>query len=136
MLEIVLTPEILDPPKVGALGCSLFSLMVNPRLGQRQLLLPYAWKPLTCVACLVFPFSLIWPTLLTCSGRASATATSLSFLEVFGLPTLFELSCQESRQFIVRLKLFSKWELSIGLNFKSNVLSMQIHCFKKTFSPI
>jgi len=26
-------------------------------------------------ACLVFPFSLVWPTLLTCSGRASVTAT-------------------------------------------------------------
>ena len=33
---------------------------------------------------------ILWPTLLTCS----VTATSLSFLEVFGLPTLFELSCQ------------------------------------------
>jgi len=44
------------------------------------------------VACLVFPFSLLWPTLLTCSGRTSVTATSLSFLEVFGLPTLFSLN--------------------------------------------
>jgi len=32
MLEIVLTPEILEPPKSGAPGLSLFSLMVNPRL--------------------------------------------------------------------------------------------------------
>jgi len=30
------------------------------------------------------------------------------------------------RQFIVCLKLFSKWELSIGLNFKSNVLYKSI----------
>ena len=43
------------------------------------------------VACLVFPF-LLWPTLLTCSSCASVTATSLSFLEVFGLPTLFSLN--------------------------------------------
>jgi len=32
MLEIVLTREILGPPKSGALGLSLFSLMVNPWL--------------------------------------------------------------------------------------------------------
>jgi len=32
MLEIVLTPKILGPPKSGALGLSLFSLMANPRL--------------------------------------------------------------------------------------------------------
>jgi len=29
-------------------------------------------------------------------------------------------------QFIVRLKLFSKWELSIGLDFKANVLYKSI----------
>jgi len=60
--------------------------------GQRKLLLPYAWKSLICVAFLVFPFSLLWPTLLTCSGHASVTATSLSFLEVYGFPTLFSLN--------------------------------------------
>jgi len=32
MLEIVLTPEILGPPKLRALGLRHFSLMVNPRL--------------------------------------------------------------------------------------------------------
>jgi len=32
MLEIVLTPKRLGPPKFWALGVSLFSLMVNPRL--------------------------------------------------------------------------------------------------------
>jgi len=32
MLEIVLTPEILGPFKIGGLGLSLFSLMVNLRL--------------------------------------------------------------------------------------------------------
>jgi len=32
MLEIVLIPKTLGPPKSGALGLSLFSLMVNPRL--------------------------------------------------------------------------------------------------------
>jgi len=31
---------------------------------------------LVSVACLVFPFSLLWPTLLTCSGCASVTATA------------------------------------------------------------
>jgi len=39
MLEIVLTPKILDPQESGALGLSLFSLMVNPRLATRQRLL-------------------------------------------------------------------------------------------------
>jgi len=33
MLEIVRTPKILGSPKSGALGLSLFSLMINPRLG-------------------------------------------------------------------------------------------------------
>ena len=32
MLEIVLTPKIWGLPKSGALGLSVFSLMVNPRL--------------------------------------------------------------------------------------------------------
>jgi len=40
MLEIVLTPKIFGPPKSGALGLSLFSLMVNPRL--RKLLNQYS----------------------------------------------------------------------------------------------
>ena len=31
---MVLTPKILGPPKIGALGLSLYSLMVNPRLPQ------------------------------------------------------------------------------------------------------
>jgi len=35
-------------------------------------------KSLVSVACLVFPFSLLWPSLLTCSGHASVTATSPS----------------------------------------------------------
>jgi len=37
MLEIVLTPKILGPPKSGALVLSLFCLMVNPRLTVVQL---------------------------------------------------------------------------------------------------
>ena len=40
-----------------------------------------------------FLFSLLRPFFLACRGRASVTATSLSFLEVFGLPTLFSLNC-------------------------------------------
>jgi len=32
ILEIVLTPKMLGPPKSGALDLSLFSLMVNLRL--------------------------------------------------------------------------------------------------------
>ena len=35
-----------------------------------------AWKSLICVTCLVFPYFLLWLTLLTCSCRASVTATS------------------------------------------------------------
>ena len=34
-MEIVQTPKFLGPSKIGALGLSLFSLMVNPRLGVR-----------------------------------------------------------------------------------------------------
>ena len=36
----------------------------------------------TCVACLVFPFSLLRPTLLICSGRASVTATKPNEIQV------------------------------------------------------
>jgi len=35
---------------------------------------------------------MLWPTLLTCSCRANVTATSLSILEVFELPTFFSLN--------------------------------------------
>jgi len=34
--EIVLLPKFWGPPKSAALGLSLFSLMVNPRLSLRQ----------------------------------------------------------------------------------------------------
>jgi len=37
MLEIVLIPEILEPPESGALGLSLFSLMVNLRLHRSRI---------------------------------------------------------------------------------------------------
>jgi len=40
MLEIVLTPTILGPHEIGALGLSLFSLMINPRLQQAHNRLP------------------------------------------------------------------------------------------------
>jgi len=56
------------------------------RFGQRELSLPCAWKSLLSVAFLVFPF------LRASASRTSATATSLSFLEVFGLPTLFSFN--------------------------------------------
>ena len=49
------------------------------RISQRLFLLPCAWKSIITVAYLVFPFSLLWPTLLTCSSRASVTATAGSF---------------------------------------------------------
>jgi len=45
------------------------------RIGQRELLLPCARKSLLSVVCLVFPFSLLWLTLVTCGGHASGTAT-------------------------------------------------------------
>jgi len=40
MLEILLTPKILGPSKSGALGLSLFRLMVHPRLLIRDKLPP------------------------------------------------------------------------------------------------
>jgi len=46
-------------------------------MGQRELLLPCVWKSHISATCLVFPF-LLWPTLLTCSGRTSVTATIVS----------------------------------------------------------
>ena len=68
--------------------------MLTPRQTNRpKRALTSMCMEVTCVACLVFPLSLLWPTLLTCSSRASVTSISLSFLEVYGLPTLFELSC-------------------------------------------
>jgi len=95
---------ILEPRE----GWIVTSSMLNARqIGQRELLLPCAWKSLITVACLVFPFSLLWPSLLICIGRASVTATSLSFLESFGLPTIFSLNYlanwyQESSQVLWR----------------------------------
>ena len=90
------------------------SSMLTPRQtnGQRELFLTCAWKLLISVACLVFPFSLLCPTLLSCRGYASMTATSLSFLEVFGSPTLFSLKYlanwyQESSQ--VRWRACHTW---------------------------
>jgi len=80
------------------------------------------------VACLVFSFSLLWPTLLACSSRASVTTSSLSFLEVFGLPTLFSLNYlsnwyQESSQ--VRWHARHAWyvlgTLSLFLLFSSSL---------------
>jgi len=51
MLEIVLTPKTLGllpklwaPPKSGALGLSLSSLMVNPRVGPRRTLARLPWQ--------------------------------------------------------------------------------------------
>jgi len=81
------------------------------------------------VACLVFPFSLLWPTLLTCSSHASMTATSLSFLEVFGLPTLFSLNYlanwyQESSQ--------ARWcacHARLGFGTLSLCLLFSLHLF-------
>ena len=85
-LQCGLEPNNRDDPNSGSRWCHQRAC----RFGQRELSLPYAWKSLLSVTCLVFPF-LLWPTLLTCSGRASVNATSLSFIEVFGLPTLFSL---------------------------------------------
>ena len=100
------TPRLLSPASVWDWSSNLG--MLNARqIGQRELLLPCAWKSLITVACLVFPFSLLWPSLLICIGRASVTATSLSFLESFGLPTIFSLNYlanwyQESSQVLWR----------------------------------
>ena len=62
----------IDPWTSGRMDCDVID--VARRISQRQLLLPCAWKSLITVACLVFSF-LLWPTLFTCSGRASVTAT-------------------------------------------------------------
>jgi len=74
-----------------------------------------------------FPFSLLWSTLLTCSGHASVTATSPSFLKVFGLPILFSLNYlanwyQESSQ--VRWRACHVWF----------VFGMLSHCLLYLFS--
>ena len=67
--------------------------MLTPRQTNRpKITLISMCMKVTYNCCLVFPFSLLWPSLLTCSGCASMTATSLSFLEVFGFPTLFSLN--------------------------------------------
>jgi len=44
-------------------------------VSKRELQFPCAWKSVISVTCSVFPFSLLWSTLLTCSGRAIMTAT-------------------------------------------------------------
>jgi len=70
--------------KDGLEGWIVMSSMLNRarRIGQRELLLPCAWKSLISVTCLVFSFSLLWPSLLTCSGRTSVTATQSSFNKI------------------------------------------------------
>jgi len=53
-LEIVLTLKIWGTPKSGALGLSLFSLMVNPRLARGFLnyRLKYCWPKVFNCTCL------------------------------------------------------------------------------------
>ena len=70
-LQCGLEARNLDATNLG----SCWRLQRARRFGQRELSLPYAWKSLLSVAGLVIPFSLLWPTLLACSGRASLTAT-------------------------------------------------------------
>ena len=64
---------ILEPREGWIVTSSMLTSRQTNR--QRKLFLPSAWKSLVSVACLVFPCSLLWPTLLTCSGRASVTTT-------------------------------------------------------------
>jgi len=87
-LQCGLEPRNLDGTNLGSCWC----LKPASRFVQRDLSLPHAWKSILSVACWVFCFSLLWWTLLLCSGRTIVTATSLSFLKVFGLPTLFSLN--------------------------------------------
>ena len=70
-LQCGLEPKNLDGTNLGSSWC----LQCARQFGQRGCSLPYAWKSLICVVCLVFPFSLLWSTLLRRSGRASVTAT-------------------------------------------------------------
>jgi len=64
---------------------------VTPRQTNRpkRALTPCAWKSVISVPCLVFPFSLPWPTLLTCSSRASVTTTQLSNAYVMQMYYMF-----------------------------------------------
>ena len=78
-----------------------------------------------CVAPLLFSLAPQWPQFFH-SRIAAVTPAS------HPLTRLNHIS--RSWQFIVRLKFFSKWELSIGLSFKSNVLYKSIA--SKTFSPL
>jgi len=63
---------ILEPQKRRIVTSSMLTPRQTNR--QRELVPPSARKSFISVACLVFPF-LLWPTLLTCSCRASVTGT-------------------------------------------------------------
>ena len=72
-LQCGLEPRNLDGANLGSCWCRQHA----GRFRQRELSLPYAWQSVLSVACLVFPFSLLWPTLLTCNGRVTATHNSI-----------------------------------------------------------
>ena len=79
----------LEPRNIDGTNLGSCCLQRTSRFGQRGLSLPYEWKSLLSVACLVFPFSTLKPILHTYSGHASLTPTQLCFLKVVGLSTLF-----------------------------------------------
>jgi len=59
---------------------------------------------------------------LLSNARHRAMITPVSPLSILGSFILARVA----GQFFIRLKLFSKWEVSMGLDFKSNVLCKSI----------
>jgi len=90
-------------PRWNYLG-SCWCLQRTRRFGQRELSLPYAWKSfLSSVACLVFPISLLRPTLFACSSRAGVTATKRFLWYCYSF-----VPQKTSELQIINLKIFSE----------------------------
>ena len=65
----------IDPRTSGRMDCGLIDVNSSPDESAKESSYFHVHGSHTSVACLVFPF-LLRPSLLTCSGRASVTATN------------------------------------------------------------